>query len=194
MIKPYLLQGSNSEFVLVRSVFGKPFFFLSNGIYSYDEKTDTIYYNEKTNRDFKSNSRFIFSQENITWIYEGHSWTSLNRLADLTSLDETYLELFDDIQNIYVDDNKNIWVIDGNNDLYNILPFTNRSLIQYINVYIHQISDQSGRLFSISALELDYEHNSISFSNFCAILLKRTSNKISVYCGGAYEKMVSMDN
>ena len=188
MIKPYLLQGSNSEFVLVRSVFGKPFFFLSNGIYSYDEKTDTIYYNEKTNRDFKSNSRFIFSQENITWIYEGHSWTSLNRLADLTSLDETYLELFDDIQNIYVDDNKNIWVIDGNNDLYNILPFTNRSLIQYINVYIHQISDQSGRLFSISALELDYEHNSISFQISAPYYLKEQATKYQYIVEGLMKK------
>ncbi|MFQ5335274.1 MAG: triple tyrosine motif-containing protein, partial [Flavobacteriales bacterium] len=161
--KSYVLQSSSSEFILVRNVFGRPFFFLSNGVYSYDEKRDTIFYNEKINRDFQANSRFIYSQENITWVYNGKSWVSLNRIADITALDETYLELFDDIQNIYVDDVKNIWIIDGHNNLYKILPFSSRSAKQLFNVYIRQVSGESGQLFSISNLELDYKHNSISF-------------------------------
>jgi len=60
-IKPYTFKTDFAERILVRSVFNIPYFFLSTGLYSYNEEKDSILFNAKTNKGFNGQSKYIFS-------------------------------------------------------------------------------------------------------------------------------------
>ena len=77
----YRIKSDFTERILVRNVFGIPFFFLSTGLYSYNAEKDSIVFNKKTNKGFAGQSKYIFSQNNITWIFNEYKWSSLHELS-----------------------------------------------------------------------------------------------------------------
>lgn len=182
-IKSYGFNNDYSERVLARNILGKPFFFLSSGFFSYEDKKDSVLYNSVLNSSFPPNSKYIFSQENFTWIFTGSEWLNLNRNTGNSTPDDIYLELFDNIHNIYVDARKNLWVIDGNNFLYKInagqkLPINN------FNINIKQITNDTGYIISISKIDLDYKNSSLEFHLTAPYYVKKGSTQYQYFVEG----------
>lgn len=182
-IKSYNFNNDYSERVLARNILGKPFFFLSSGFFSYEDKKDSVLYNPALNSSFPPNSKYIFSQENFTWIFTGSEWLNINRTTGNATPDDIYLELFDNIHNIYVDAGKNLWVIDGNNSLYKIkagqkLPTNN------FNINIKQITNDTGYVISISKVELDYKNSSLEFHLAAPYYVKKGSTQYQYFVEG----------
>ncbi len=161
-ITPYYFDNDFSERILVRRIFELPFFFLSSGIYSYDSNNDSIQYNENANANFPINSKYIFSQEEITWVFDGREWTSMTNTAQSHAFNEKYLELIDDVQHIYVDEWKNVWVI-GNNTLHKIEQRDIVDREEAFSVFIKEIASGDTTFTREELLTLHYDNNSLEF-------------------------------
>ncbi|MBL4593034.1 MAG: hypothetical protein JKX68_04365, partial [Flavobacteriales bacterium] len=182
-IKPYTFKTDFTERILVRSVFNIPYFFLSTGLYSYNAKKDSILYNQKTNKGFTGQSKYIFSQKNITWVFNEFKWVSLHELSHYSNLPEEFLELFDDISNIYVDSKSNIWIIDNNNSIYKILNIR-KDYQEIFDVYLNFIVGKNGALLSKNNLELDYDENSLRFNISAPYFVKSNAINFKYYIEG----------
>ncbi|MBL4651433.1 MAG: hypothetical protein JKY53_01010 [Flavobacteriales bacterium] len=163
-IKAYYFDTETTEEVFVREIYGKPFFFLRSGIYGFDAEKDSIYYNDEVNERFLNRYRYIFSQNTITWILSNNEWININHEPELLSLKSFYLNLFDAIQNIFVDENQNLWIIDGSNKLYFVeainIPLTEKKF----DVFFTQVENTSGLNFTLSNLNFDYNNSSLTFN------------------------------
>lgn len=174
--KEYAFNKDYAEKVITGRVNGKINFFLSSGIYAYDGTKDSLVNTHKSNGAALTNSnrRYISSQEGITWSYTNNDkkWKSYKKNSSENLIFSTYLDLFDGIQNIYVDEQGNFWVIDGNNSLFKILPSEKFMEAHEFNVYIRGISDNQENNFSLEKLVVDAENNMLSFKIAAPYYLK----------------------
>lgn len=157
-VRSYAFDNDYSEKVVVRKVYGQTFFFLSSGIFEYSEAEDKVLFSPKLNENFKPNSRYIFSQENVIWIFNTQEWISLYDHADLVPPQKIYLDLFEDIQNIYIDKKRNIWIVDKNNSLFKILSDAEQTDFP-LNIYIRSVYDIEGQGLALSDLQMEYTDN-----------------------------------
>jgi class 3 adenylate cyclase/ligand-binding sensor domain-containing protein len=182
-IKPYTFKTDFTERILVRSIFNIPYFFLSTGLYSYNAKKDSILFNKKTNKGFNGQSKYIFSQENITWVFNEAKWVSLHELSQYSNLPEEFLEIFDDISNIYVDAKNNIWIIDKNNSIYKILN-VRKNYKELFDVYLNSVVGKGGVLLAKNNLELGYDDNSLRFNISAPYFVKSNAINFQFYIEG----------
>ena len=163
-IKAYYFNTETTEEVYVREIYGKPFFFLRSGIYGFDVEKDSIYYNDEVNQRFFNRYRYIFSQNTITWILSNNEWININHEPELLSLKSFYLNLFDAVQNIFVDENQNLWIIDGSNKLYYVEATNIPPTEKKFDVFFTQVKNTSGLNFTLSNLNFDYDNSSLTFN------------------------------
>ncbi|MBL4623604.1 MAG: hypothetical protein JKY42_00410 [Flavobacteriales bacterium] len=163
-IKAYYFDTETTEEVYVREIYGKPFFFLRSGIYGFDAEKDSIYYNEEVNNRFFNRYRYIFSQNTITWILSNNEWVNINHEPELLSLKSFYLNLFDDIQNIFVDENQNLWIIDGSNKLYYVEATNIPPTEKKFDIFFTQVKNTNGLNFTLTNLNFDYDNSSLTFN------------------------------
>jgi class 3 adenylate cyclase len=182
-IKLYQIKSNFTEKILVRSVFGIPYFFLSTGLYSYNAEKDSILFNKKTNKGFTGQSKYIFSQDNITWVFNEYKWLSLHELSKYATLPEEFLELFGDVSNIYVDKKNNLWIIDNNNSIYKIIN-SRRNYEEVFDVYLKFINGKEGKLLSLSNLVLDYDKSSLSFHISAPYFVRSNAISFQYYVEG----------
>lgn len=186
--KMYAFQKDYAEKVITGRVDGKVNFFLSSGIYVYDATKDSL-----VNTDIKSdgtlksyNRRYISSQEDITWSYNNSEkkWKSYKNNPSQNLIFSAYLDLFDGIQNIFVDAQGNFWVIDGDNSLYKILPSEKFIGMHDFNVYIRGVSDNQENNFALEKLVVDAANNMLSFKIAAPYYLKTDATEYQYIIDG----------
>ena len=183
-IDRYEFESEFPEKVVVRKMFGLTLFFVSSGIFEYDEEQDRVTYSPELNRNFRPNSRYLFSQHDITWIFDTRSWISLHDHAGINPARVAYLELFDNIQNIFVDEDDNIWVVDQNNALYKILAHHDEDVNSSFNVYIRGVLQRDSSWLAPENIELDFEHNSLEFNLAAPFYLKSEAVEYQYFVEG----------
>ena len=162
-IKTYSFEVESSEEVYVREIYGKPFFFLRSGIYGYNQESDSIYYNIEVNERFFNRYRYVFSQNSLTWVHSNGEWININHEPELLSLKSFYLNLFDNVQNIFVDEEQNLWVIDGNYKLYFIQASAIPTSEQQFDVFFTNVRNANGLEFALSNLKFEYDNSALTF-------------------------------
>ena len=182
-IKPYTFKTDFTERILIRSVFNIPYFFLSTGLYSYNEKKDSIVYKKEINKGFSGQSKYIFSQKNITWVFNKMKWVSWHERSQYAGLPEEFLELFDDISNIYVDPENNLWIIDNNNSIYKILNIR-KDYEEIFDVYLNFVVGKDGDLLPLENLKLNAEHNSLKFNISAPYFVRSNAINFQYYIEG----------
>jgi class 3 adenylate cyclase len=189
-IKPYTFKTDFTERILVRKIFNIPYFFLSTGLYSYDAKKDSISYNSKISKRFKGQSNYIFSQKNITWIFNELKWMSFQEHPKYDNLPEEFLGLFNDISNIYIDADNNIWIIDDNNSIYKIIR-NSKIHNEIFDVYLNFIVGKDGELLPKNKLELKYDANSLRFNISAPYFVRSKAINFKYYIEGLSTKWSS---
>jgi len=166
-------ESGSDEPILVRGLYGKPFFFMSSGIYSYDTEGDSIYYDEEINILYPPDSRFIYAQQGITWVHNGEEWRRFNAAKEVTTLKEVYLGLFDNIQTIYVGQENNFWVINKKRELYKIFEDDNPERETIFDLELNALTNDYDRHFSLEdVLTLKYDNSSLKFHLSAPFYLK----------------------
>ncbi len=185
-IKPYPFKTDFSERILVRSVFNTIYFFLSTGLYSYDSDKDVIFFNTRINKRFKGQSKYIFSQKDITWVFNELKWMSLHEKSKYDSLPEEFLELFDNISNIYIDSDNNIWIIDNNTTIYKVLNIE-KDYKEIFDRYLNFVIGKNGTFLCKDNLELYFSKNSLKFNISAPYFVRSNAINFQYYIEGLKE-------
>ena len=186
--KMYSFEKDYAEKVITGRSDGKVNFFLSSGIYAYDAVKDSLVSADKNSDGTRKNynRRYLSSQEDITWSYNNaeRKWKSYKNNTSQNLLFSAYLDLFDGIQNIFVDAQGNFWVIDGENTLFKILPSDKFMEMHDFNVYIRGVSDNQENIFSLEQLIVDADNNMLSFKIAAPYYLKTDATEYQYIIDG----------
>ncbi len=186
--KVYSFEKDYAEKVITGRVDGKVNFFLSSGIYAYDAAKDSLVNADKNSDGIVKNfnRRYVSSQEDITWAYNNteKKWKSYKNNTSQNLIYSAYLDLFDGIQNIFVDAQGIFWVIDGENALYKILPSEKFMEMHNFNVYIRGVSDNQENNFSLEQLVVDAANNMLSFKIAAPYYLKTDATEYQYIIDG----------
>lgn len=150
----YKIPTNLSEEVIVKKIEGQPAFFLPSGIYAFDQDKAEI---EKLSAPLLSGegfSRYIFSKDGTIWENKKSNWTPLIKKNEQESKQIGFLKLFDNVIHLYPDDNQNLWVIYGNNQLSKILYTDTIPEKESIRVFVKEISNSKGERFEPGHMKL----------------------------------------
>jgi serine phosphatase RsbU (regulator of sigma subunit) len=119
-IKIYPINPNFMTDIIVLNIKGKILAYTPSAIYKFNRGLDSMIFYEKFNSQIQNKIYFIKSQSSTIWFYTPKSWhyQSLNSKIDSSTL--SYFNLFNNIQDIKLDNKKNIWICTKNNSIYKI--------------------------------------------------------------------------
>jgi len=148
----------------VRKIEGKIFFLSSSQIYLFNESKGNIEPSDKLIPNKLPFLKYIISQPGVTWLKNEEKWIFISGEKQVIPEQASLLNLFENIQNIRVDDQNNIWVVDGKNNLYKILPDDiSESYLSDFKVYIKSIQNDQGNFITKENIKVESEISSLSF-------------------------------
>lgn len=179
-IKQYALNTRYSERILTGDCDGSPCFFTASGVYKYDLDLDTLEL-KATGVSAQSLNKYIFLQKGITWHHDGEKWGFISGGKEEPA-GSRFLELFENIQSIYVDESNSLWVVD-NNALYLI----NSSKVPEsgdLNVFLKSIYNEEGIHFPLSSLKFEVSQSASGFKVAAPYFLKGRSTEFQYLIEG----------
>ncbi|EAY26880.1 triple tyrosine motif-containing protein [Microscilla marina] len=161
--KRFPFANSYSENIAARLIDGEPAFFLSSGIYSYDAKKKRLIQKTALQKYANTETKVLYHQPGYTWVETKNLWTNItNTKAGKFRLAQ-FLELFDDVQDIYIDKVKNIWVV-NNNELFKIDAQAKLDDRKYFKVFIKNVRNKKGKFLPLKDLVVKHTDNTLSFT------------------------------
>ncbi len=130
-------------------------FLTSEGVYRYMPKLDTFATVKKFDKHGIPNMNFISSQYNIAWYKEYGRWYYLGAIS-VDSIRIKYLNLFENITNLRVDEANNLWVVDKYNRIYKLKP---QNIIQQKepNIFVEKITIGDSLIFYSDTVRITYK-------------------------------------
>ena len=188
--KRYSLKSYFNERVLTRNVYNRPYFMLSTGMHYYDEVGDSIVANLDMKAKWRGSFDYISNQDEITWVYNGSNWKFLSNGVFLPDEALQFLNLFDEIQSIYIDDKKNLWIVNSN-QIHKILNNGLKGYSTDFQVYLKNAWNDSKAIFSVENASLSYDKNSLEFELSAPFYLKTNSTRYQYYVEGLMDDWTS---
>ena len=181
----YDLPGEISDNIVIREIQNRLFFLVSNQIFQYNKKTDNIERSTQLIPDTLPLSNYIYTQPSISWFKSKNKWMYISDYHQINEEQLIVLNIFDRIKNIKVDFENNLWVIDGKDKLYKILPETNNQLFMNdFHVFFKEIKDEKGQRFSLSKIEYEYEQKSFNLNLTAPFYFKQDAIKYQYFIKG----------
>jgi serine phosphatase RsbU (regulator of sigma subunit) len=173
--KVFTFKSEYRETVTVKLSDKKPVFFLSNAIYSIFN--DSIQPNIWLSQFTGIGARFDFSQQDYTYLYANKQWVRLSSNSAPDTIASNYLNIFDNINLVYTDPNKNMWVINDKEHLYKI---DTKSILNYqtnFSAFIKQFYGISGEAFPLYGVTLNKQQNNLKLQISAPYYVKANSNQ-----------------
>jgi serine phosphatase RsbU (regulator of sigma subunit) len=152
------------------------FLFAESGIFYFNSILDSLEVYKPASANPGSNTNFIISQANVPWFRHGEDWIYLRSDGKVAANDRALLKIFDEIISIYTDD-RNIWVIDGNNQLFRISRNNISTIKPDIELFIKAISNEEGDAFKLSDIVFESGDNFVKFDIVAPFYLKKSSTQ-----------------
>jgi serine phosphatase RsbU (regulator of sigma subunit)/ligand-binding sensor domain-containing protein len=178
--KTFNFQSEFREPVRVRISDKKPIFFLSTGIYSIFN--DSIQPNLYLSKYVGTNTKYYFTQQDYTWIRNANNWIGLLASAPPDTVAPYYLNLFDNVNQIYSDNSSNLWIINNSSDLYKIDQKGINNYKSEFSAFIKRFSGVSGEKFSLYGVDLDMNNQFLKINISAPYYVKRNSNQYQYFC------------
>lgn len=127
------------------------------------------------------------NQENSLWIkgkdktfkYFGNDSIPANVLA--------FLRVFDNITDIHIDYNQNIWIVDNNDLIYRIKSEDFKHFTNNVELKIKSVKTIKGNLMPFTDLNLDFGENGIALHVYSPTYIQENSNRYRYRIIGLYD-------
>jgi serine phosphatase RsbU (regulator of sigma subunit) len=168
--------------VIIRNIQDTVRFFLSSGIYCY--QGDSII---KTSPPGEGSlSRIFLSTRTITWVQSGDRWTSYRNQENYDSKVDSYLNLFEDIADLFLDPDGNVWIVSGSSLLHKINLDKVEAYDPGFELFLKSVfSDE--RYYMLDQLQFDYSDRSLVFNLSAPFYLKDNSTSYQYFAEGMSE-------
>jgi serine phosphatase RsbU (regulator of sigma subunit)/ligand-binding sensor domain-containing protein len=152
------------------------FLFTESGIHFYDVQADRFKPYSRKFSDSDYNSDFYLPSSNH-WLYRvAGNWYSINQEYIKSVKELSLLKIFDDIVSVTVE-NKNLWVIAGNNKLYCIDRMKSSKMNPGTEVFIKSISNDKGTAFNLGDVKFERGDNIINFNIIAPEYVKQNTTE-----------------
>jgi len=165
----HLLPGVVNERVIMAEVYGEVHFLLPSSLYHYVSDRDTILPANLPEVPTSTRLDYLLGNNGIIWIKSSYGWHVLNGDDHIPLL--PYLDLFEDVRDLSVDQEGNLMIIDGGSNLYSILA-KDRKQSQDFNIYIRQVVGAGDQVFSLEKISVGSDESSLQFSVSAPFYLK----------------------
>jgi ligand-binding sensor domain-containing protein len=182
--KDYILKDLYNEHVIVSCIHNKIYFLVSSEAYFYNPRTDAL---EKDAKLSYTQSIFIPGNGKNTWAKANESWISFDAASAGKDIALPLLALFKDIHNISTDTKGNLWLIVGNNEIYNIEKQNYNITPCRFDLHLRKVSNDQGIFLKHENLELDHTRSSLNFYFASTHYLDETSVEYQYMLRGAGE-------
>lgn len=176
------LPGTEKSLPIVREINGDIYAFTSMGLFVYNSKSNE--FSLDTDYHYSSGYSIIYNQKDFTWVASQKEWSLMllngNRISNASS----YLNLFDDINYIYVSADSSLFVINRFSNVYRINPNAIDTEQQPLSIFIKRIVGLEGKLLNPEDIELDYSNNSIRIRISAPSYMKEESIEYQYYITG----------
>ncbi len=175
--------------ITVRNIHDTIYFFLSSGIYFHAgdslRKTNYIRSNEMP--------QYFFSDGSISWAHTGNRWMSLENQENYNKLIDAYINLFENITDLYLDPGGNAWVVHQDQHIYKI---NTANVDQYkpdFQLFLKNVHDNKGT-YPMDELVFDYLDRSLVFNFSAPFYLKDHSTSYQYFVEGMSAGWSGWDN
>ncbi len=165
--------------VTMRNINDTVYFFLSSGIYYFMD--DSIH--QTGILGGKNLSRIQLSTCAVAWVETGGRWISFNNQENYKVGVDSYLNLFGDIADLFLDPEGNIWVVSENSFLHKINSTNVNEYNPGFDLFLNTVYNDE-KNYSLDQLHFDYYDRSIEFNISAPFYLKDNSTSYQFYAEG----------
>jgi serine phosphatase RsbU (regulator of sigma subunit) len=174
--RAYTVRNNFPQRYILEYVNDTIFLFTESGIFYLDKIQDALKSYNSSSANSGSKVNYVFSQSNVPWIRQGEDWVYLRSNDKVAENDKALLKIFGEIISIYTDD-KNLWVIDGKNQLFRISRNKIKSIKPELDLFIRSISNEEGLHFKLSDVVFERGDNFVRFDIVAPFYLKQNSTQ-----------------
>jgi ligand-binding sensor domain-containing protein len=185
--KDYVLKDVYNEHILVSMIHNKIYFLVSSGAYFYSPNLDALLKDEALSKTY-AHGNFISGNGKNTWAGTNSSWASLDPNSADKDIVLPLLALFKNIQNISSDAQGNLWLIVGDDEIYNIDKRDYNITASRFDLHLREITNDQGMYLTLKNLELDHNISSVNFYFAAPHYLDETSVEYQYLLKGAGEE------
>jgi len=161
-ISRYASGTEDFEPIFVKKIHDDLLFLQADGVYVLHEDSLLEYQAEQLIIDEIPKNHF--SDFELPWLLQNNDWLSFGTADSGKIQSNTYLNLFNKVQDIYFDSEGNIWVIHENTLVDKIVASEISGFNQLFGIHIQNISNEKGFEYSIGELDINYRDRSLAFN------------------------------
>ena len=152
------------------------FLFTESGIFFYDNLSKGFTQARSYSGNEGSKQKFIYPLSNALWIKHGEEWIYMNSPNSYTEREVSLLKLFNDVVSVNTE-NKNLWIVDGENRLFRINMNKPSKINPEINVFVKSIYNENGTSFKLSNIVFKRGDNIVNFDIVAPGYLKQNTTQ-----------------
>lgn len=186
----YPLSARYSDYTKVRNIDGNLWFFSGYDIYHYDNQRDLVYKDTIATLNPTLDKIIYAKNDQFTWIYKDMFWNCYTNECRKNDNKIITLSIVNNVRQIYVDNEKNCWVINDDNVLYRV---TTGKIENHrnTNLFIREAKSASGKMLSINNIVLEHNNNSIRFMIINPYFINEKANQYQYILEGAMNEWSS---
>jgi serine phosphatase RsbU (regulator of sigma subunit) len=162
LLKSYSFTGEVYDPVHARYINDTVFFFLSSDIYTFSNGSVSPKEFSQYTDEFMP--EYYFSDKGIAWIRNINDWSGYFDPDTYDPRLNSYLNLYEHVRHILVDDNRNLWIIDGNGRLDKIIAAKVTGYDYGFSLFLSSVTDQKNEYYDLQDLSFSFENRSIIFN------------------------------
>jgi serine phosphatase RsbU (regulator of sigma subunit) len=184
-IKDFSFNTNFSEKVIVKNMYDKIYFFMTEGLYFYNDENQKIEVETFFEEEEKNYLKYISSQEEIVWYYKNKKWNFHDNTNALDSNQTLYLNLFENIRDIKLDSHQNLWVVDGYKSIFKIEKIdTTKNISSNFKIFTKKVYSDSLTFDFEKNITLKHNNNGVFIDFSAPFYLKEKSTKYQYYVEG----------
>ncbi len=179
---PFFFTDRFSEPVKIRNINDKLYFVTALGVYFIDQ--DTIKQYDLNTLNFETLPQYHFTDCGIFWYTEENKWITLGDTSQTIQEIKNFINLFDEIQSMYIDNFGNLWIIHENANLDKIVSEQVLGYNNIFNLFVTGISNQQGQFYNLTKLEINYKDRTLDFNVTAPFYQKEHSTRYQYFIQG----------
>lgn len=160
-LREYPIHAPFSERVRVMSPRYGELLVAADKLLKYDNSADSLR-NAQMGGGTHFSGRLLNTQDSLVWQQSGEGWQLLHNNKHVNSSQIRYLEIFADIRHIHTDNDSNLWLVNGSNDLYKIAHAQAFNPAERVfRIHISDIENKAGYNTPLDDFKMAYNQNAL---------------------------------
>jgi serine phosphatase RsbU (regulator of sigma subunit) len=162
LLKSYFFTGEVYDPVFTKFIRDTVYFFMSSDIYTFSD--GTVIPKDSFHQGEEFIPEYYFSDKGIVWIKNMNEWSGYYNPDTYDPRLSAFLNMYEHIRHILVDNNRNLWIIDDHGRLDKIAVSKIPGFKDDFYLFVSSVTDQKNEYYNFRDISFSYENRSIIFN------------------------------